>query len=283
MASALQLALNNDAYSHLLLVIPISLTLIYYEKDAVLPAPFKKYWGAILVGVALLLRGLSGLQLLHLSSSSALTLSMGALVIFWIGSAVSCFGIRMLGRFLFPLCFLFLIVPLPDRALNGVTEFLQQRSSLGADILFRAVGVPVVRDGVLLSIPGLDIEVAKECSSVRSSAMLIVITLVLAHLFLHTWTRKLLLVVAAIPLAVAKNAVRIFTIAELGTRVDRGFLHGKLHHHGGVVFLGIGVLEVVVLLWALRKSEGQSVAKKSGEDQAQLGVANPAERVRVQL
>jgi len=107
----------------------------------------------------------------------------------------------------------------------------------------------------MLSIPGLDIEVARECSSIRSSLMLIVTTMVLAHLFLRSWWRKVLLIVMAIPLSVAKNGLRIVTIAELGTRFDRGFLDGKLHHHGGIIFLALAVVAVGALLWVLRRTE----------------------------
>ena len=121
----------------------------------------------------------------------------------------------------------------------------------------------MTQDGIMLSIPGLDIEVAHECSSIRSSLMLIVTTLVLAHLFLRSWWRKVLLVAAAIPLSVAKNGLRIFTIGELGTRVDPGFLNGKLHHNGGVVFLAISVVAVVMLLWILRQTELQRPADAS--------------------
>jgi exosortase/archaeosortase family protein len=107
----------------------------------------------------------------------------------------------------------------------------------------------------MLSIPGLDIEVARECSSIRSSMMLIITTMVLAHLFLRSWWKQALLIVIAIPLSVAKNALRIFTIAKLGTRVDPGFLDGRLHRHGGIVFWGLAVAVVVVLLWGLTRSE----------------------------
>jgi exosortase/archaeosortase family protein len=107
----------------------------------------------------------------------------------------------------------------------------------------------------MLSIPGLDIEVARECSSIRSSMMLIVTTMFLAQLFLRSWWKKALLILVAIPLSVAKNALRIFTIAELGTRVDPGFLDGKLHRHGGIVFFSLAVVVVGLLVWALRGSE----------------------------
>jgi hypothetical protein len=49
--------------------------------------------------------------------------------------------------------------------------------------------------------------------------------------------------------------LRIFTIVELGTRVDPGFLTRKLHQHGGILFFGLSVVAVGVLLWVLRRTE----------------------------
>jgi exosortase/archaeosortase family protein len=66
--------------------------------------------------------------------------------------------------------------------------------------------------------------------------------------------------VAAIPLSIAKNGVRIFTISMLGTRVDPGFLHGNLHRHGGVIFFLLALLAVVLLLWLLGRSENPHLA-----------------------
>jgi len=254
--STLRLALSSDAYTHILLILPLSVALIYFEirQSPVIAKP-EGWFGAILLGVALVLLGSSAWNILHFSSGSRLSLTIFGLVVWWIGSAVICFGLPPLRPLLFPLCFLFLIVPLPERVVEAATEFLQHQSALASEILFRVARIPVTRDGIILSIPSLDIEVARECSSIRSSTMLIVVTLILAHLFLHSWWRKILLVVIAIPLSVAKNAVRIFTIAELGTRVNPGYLNGRLHHNGGFIFLGCALVVDVGLLWILRRGE----------------------------
>jgi exosortase len=190
---------------------------------------------------------------------------MLALVTWWIGSVILCFGVDTFRAFLFPLCFLFWMVPAPTFMLSGIVRFLQYQSAFAARILFEATRVPVTQDGIMLAIPGLNIEIVSECSSIRSSLMLVVTTMVLAHLFLRSWWRKSLLVAAAIPLSVAKNGLRIFTIAELGTRVDPGFLNGKLHHNGGIVFFGISVVAVVALLWILRRTEFRSPLERPVE------------------
>jgi len=255
----LKLALGSDAYTHILLIAPLSVALIYLERSGVPSRPSPNGWaGWMLLSVALLLRALTAVSVNAAPADVILSLSVLGLVLWWIGSAVVSFGFRIFRRRLFPLCFLFLIVPVTSGVVNWITQTLQYQSAVVATLLFRIAQVPVTRDGLILSIPGLDLEVARECSSIRSSTMLIVITLLLAHLFLHSKWRKFLLLAASLPLAVAKNAIRIFTIAELGTRVDPAYLDGKLHHNGGIFFLALAVMMIVLLLWILRQSELRS-------------------------
>ncbi|MGO9864854.1 MAG: exosortase/archaeosortase family protein [Terriglobales bacterium] len=266
LAMTMDLALRNEASTHILLILPLSVSLIYLDRSrwrrSDRDAGLALSRGGIGVGLA----ALAGAALIlclarwgqpqfNISPGGQLSLSMFALVIWWIGSVILSFGVGIFRSFLFPLCFLFWMVPLPPFALERIVLFLQQQSAFAARMLFLAAGVPVIQNGLILSIPSLDIEVASECSSIRSSLMLIVIAMVLAQLFLRSRWRKAVVVAAAIPLAVAKNGLRIFAIAELGTRVDPGFLTGNFHHHGGIVFLGIGVVAVGALVWALRRSE----------------------------
>jgi exosortase len=264
LVSTFELAFTNDAYTHILLILPLSAALIYADSKyaeatglAIRPKPDLRY-GAVLLAVALLAGSYVRWGMAATPPGDIrLSLSMCALVVWWIGSVLFCFGARTLRSFLFPLCFLFWMVPIPDFALNGIVEFLQQQSAVAARIMFRAIGVPATQDGIMVYIPNLGLEVARECSSIRSSVMLVVSTMVLAHLFLRSWWRQLLLIAASIPLSVAKNGLRIVTIGELGTRVDPGFLNGNLHHHGGIIFFGIAVIAVLVLLWILRRTEPQ--------------------------
>jgi exosortase len=262
-AESLQLALNSEAHTHILLILPLCLALIYSQSRS-FPAVIDSGGsaGVILLSAALLLRGFTAWNFCQMSSSSRLSLSMFAVVSWWIGSVVLCFGVQVFRRFLFPLCFLFLIVPLPENAVSWTVEFLQYKSAVATEILFRLAHVPVQRDGIWILIPGLNIEVERSCSSIRSSIILIVMTLVLAQLFLRSWWRKTLLVVVAVPLSIAKNAVRIFTLAELGTRVNAGYLTGRLHRQGGIVFLGVALLFIIGMLWGLRRSETQEPSAK---------------------
>jgi exosortase len=197
-----------------------------------------------------------------LPSDVQLSLSTLALVLWWMVSFALCFGDRAFSRAIFPLCLLLWMVPFPDIVLNPIVTGLQRGSAVMAHLLFAAVRVPVAQRGVLLHIPGLTLEVARECSSMRSSAVLLVTTMVMAHLLLRSPWRKALVIAVAIPLSIAKNGLRIFVIAMLATRVDRSFLTGRLHRQGGIIFLLIALAAEFLLIWILRNGEERSSENK---------------------
>ena len=255
------LALREDQYTHILLILPISVALILSEWQSLRPMVARNFRaGFTLLAIAVLLAGVVKWRSASLPSDVRLSIEMFALVLSWIAAFVLCFGSRVSRSVLFPLCFLFGLVPFPQVVLNEIVYLLQQGSAFAAYALFVAVGVPAAQDGVLVTIPGLTVEVAQECSSIRSSSMLLVTTMVLAHLLLRSPWRKLLVIVFAVFLSVAKNGLRIFTIAMLGTRVDAAFLTGRLHRQGGIVFFMIALVGVFVLLWIFRKGENTSLA-----------------------
>jgi len=255
LANTFRLAWANEAYTHIILILPLSLALIYFESKTARPAiEPSRLSGLLLLAISLAL-GFYARTSSVFAPDVQLTLSILAVVVWWVACVVFCLGISVFRAFLFPFCFLLWLVPLPDFLLNWIIVVLQSGSAAMAHWLFQLARVPVTRSGVTLSLPGIDIEVARECSSIRSSMVLIITTMVLAHLFLRSSWRKLLLVLIAIPLSVAKNALRIFVIVGLATRIDPGYLDGNLHHRGGIVFLMIALAVTGALLWLLARSE----------------------------
>ena len=202
---------------------------------------------------------------------------MAAAVTWWIGSFIACFGARLFRRWVFPLCFLFVLVPVPQAVLDDIVRLLQLGSAYTAHLLFAIVGVPVSQNGIQLAIPGLTIEVAKECSSVRSSMMLVVTSMVLAHLLLQSIWGKLLTIATAIVLTIAKNGLRIFTISMLGVYIDPGFLNGRLHRQGGVLFFLLALLGMLVQLQLTRVAE-RRLSSQGVRATAVVGTPAPATR-----
>jgi len=247
------LATADGKYTHILLIIPVTIALatLRWRESGYRP----QLWAG---GTALLLLAIFLSTVGWLSGASPdirLAIEMAGLVVWWIGSFLFCFGGSALAEFRFPLFFLFAVVPIPSILLDQIVSALQQSSTLAAQFLFLLFRVPVSRDGTMLAIPDLDIDVTPECSSIRSSLMLVVTTMVLAHLLLNGTWRKALVVAIAIPLSVAKNGLRIFVIGMLGSRVDPAYLTGNLHHHGGIVFFLIALAAIFLLLWFLRRGE----------------------------
>lgn len=256
LASSFALALNDDEYTHILLILPISAALIFMDWKP--PEPFAgsgASFNSILLVMAVSITALTRWKSDSLPFDVQLSVNMLAFVVWWVAAFVLCFGTPAFRRALFPLCFLFWLVPIPESLLNPIISLLQQGSAAAARLLFAAVGVRVEQDGLLLHIPGLTLEVARECSSIRSSLMLLVTTMVLAQLLLRSPWRKALIVALAIPLSIAKNGLRIFTIGMLGTRVDPSFLTGRLHRQGGIIFFLIALAAIFLMLWIARRGE----------------------------
>lgn len=155
----------------------------------------------------------------------------------------------------FPLLFLFLTIPFPAVLLNRAIYFLQRGSAGVTGMIFDLVGVPALREGFVFHLAHFNIEVAKECSGIRSSLALLILALVVGHLFLRSLWKQVVFVIAGLLIMVVKNGVRIATLTILAEYVNPGFLYGRLHHGGGVVFFLFGLLLLLPILWLLQRGE----------------------------
>jgi len=257
LASLFGLALRDDQYTHILLILPVSAVLLLMEWEP--PAGTSRL--SATAGSALLLIALLVKALVRWTRPSSpdvqLSLCILALLAWWIGAFILCFGARAFRRALFPLLFLLWMVPLPQAVLDPLVSLLQQGSAASARWLFAVAGIPVEQRDMLLHLPGLTLEVAPECSSIRSSMMLLVTSTVLAQLLLLSAWRKTVVVAAAIPLSVLKNGLRIFALGTLATRVSPSFLTGRFHRQGGIIFFLIALLGIVLFVWILRRGENR--------------------------
>jgi exosortase len=139
--------------------------------------------------------------------------------------------------------------------MSAVITFLQHGSAVLSYYLFRAIGVAAFRDGMIIALPGLQIEVAPECSGIRSSISLLILTLAGANLYLRSDLNKVLLVLLLVPLVILKNAIRIVTLSTLALYVDPSFLAGSLHHKGGIVFFLIAMAILIPAISVMRRLE----------------------------
>ncbi len=258
LAEVFSLAINNGAYTHILLILPISFVLIGLQwRKRVLTPQSNVRAGAALLALAAL-AGLSGWQWAKASPFGheiRLTIEMAALVTWWIASFVLCFGGRAFRHCLLPLLFLFWLVPMPAFVLSQVVKGLQEGTASVARVFFVISGVPVSQNGTILSVPGVTVEVAEECSSIRSSMMLVVTSMVMSYILLRSFWGRTIVTLAALPLAIAKNGLRVFTLAALAAYVDPAVLKSWLHRQGGVLFFAVALAAVAALICLLARLE----------------------------
>ncbi len=250
----IRLSLGQETYSHIILIPFISAFLLVRERRTIFARPERCWsvWVGLLVAGALVY---SFGQRYPVDENDRLSAAIAGVIVIWLGTFVLCYGLRAFRSGLFPLLFTFLMVPIPGFLLSRAIALLQAGSAEVSYAAFELLAVPVFRTGFVFSLPGVTIEVARECSGIRSALALLILSLLAGHLFLRsTWTRALL-VLAALPLVVVKNGLRIVTLSLLSVYVDPSFLTGRLHHQGGTVFFLVALALLLPVLGFLERTE----------------------------
>ncbi|MGI9101574.1 MAG: exosortase/archaeosortase family protein [Terriglobales bacterium] len=248
-------AWRTDDQSYILLVPAMAFGLIYWDRRRIFASVAEKldFRGLIGLGTAVLLAIVAYAS--PAGSERELACTAFALISFWAGAFTLCFGVTAARAATFALGFMVCIVPIPASIIDFTTVTLQKGSADAVDWIFSLTGVPYLRDGFVFQLAGQGIEVARECSGIRSSLSLIVLTLIIAHESLQSNWRRVVLILCTVPIVVLKNGVRIVTLTLLAVYVDPSFLTGSLHHDGGIVFFLIGLVMLVPILHLLRRSE----------------------------
>ena len=138
-----------------------------------------------------------------------------------------------LSRSRFALLFLVFTIPLPMFLLEGIVTALQLASAEASDIVFRLTGASYHRSGLVFEFPNVAVELAEECSGIRSSLSLFILSIITGYLFLRTFSRRVILALAIFPITVVKNGFRIVTITLLANYVDMRFLTNHWIHSSG--------------------------------------------------
>jgi len=187
--------------------------------------------------------------------SNRLTGYILAFVLLIAAGFVAVFGRVAAKSSMCALGFLLFLVPMPDALVSRVIYVLQAGSAAIAGFLFDVCQVPALRQGFVFHLPRMSIEIAKECSGIRSSIALLILAVLVAHFVLQTFWKKMVFVAAGLVMMLVKNGVRIATLTILANYVDPSFLYGRLHHSGGVVFFLIGLGLMLPVYWLLKKGE----------------------------
>jgi exosortase len=164
-------------------------------------------------------------------------------VILLAGLIWTFWGIQRLRTLAFPILLLACMVPLPVMLYNSVAAPLQLLASDIASQIAQAGGVSVFRDGNIIQLAGVSLGVEEACSGLNSLSALSVGGLLFGYLLCSRLLSRIILFVAAIPLAIGINILRVAGTAVLAD-YNQEFAMGFYHLFSGwLVFVaGAGIL-----------------------------------------
>ena len=228
---------RSETFTHGFLVLPIVLWLIWRVRHALaLRMPQPTAWVLLpTAGVlfAWLLADLAGVN-------AVAQLAFVALLVLTVPAVL---GVPVTRQIIFPLCFLFLAVPIGE-------VFLPQLMEWTADFTvfaLRLSGVPVFREGLQFVIPSGNWSVVEACSGVRYLIASFTVGTLFAYLNYQSTKRRLLFMLVSILVPIVANWVRAYMIVMLGHLSGNKLAVGVDHLIYGWVFFGI----VIMLMFAI--------------------------------
>lgn len=239
--------LNDPDAGHGLLLAPLAAWLAWRRgiHPAARPAPAA---GSMILGLAVALAFGASLA----AEVFSLRVSM------WIAGAglvVGFCGARQLLHWWLPATLLALSVPLPAVILGTLALPLQLvASEIGAGLLAWR-HVPVLLTGNVIRLPGQTLFVTEACSGLRSLSSLIALGVLIGGLWLRLPATRLLLVLAAIPVAVLLNGFRVFMTGFLVYYVDPALGEGFMHQTEGWIVFVVAFVLLGAMAWVLLRAE----------------------------
>jgi exosortase len=221
--SMVQTWLNHSDNSHGILVPLVSLCLIWQRKENLKTVKISNSnWGAVILMISM------GLYLLSYAGAVAVV-SRAMIVSSLIGLVIFTLGKDIFSMLVFPLLFLFFMVPVPDSILGLVSLPLQLFATKVSTFFLQMFSIPAYREGNMLYFAQTQLEIAEACSGIRSIMSFGMLSFIFAYMMDKIWWKKIVLVLSTIPLALFANIFRVTgtgTLAHFyGDRVARGFLH----------------------------------------------------------
>jgi exosortase len=246
---------QSSYYSHLVLIPFVSAYFLFTERKRIFAQTghsWKLGTGIVVMGFLVYLTAVWQSEWLGPNDYASLA-TLGAVFVVW-GGFVIAFGTASFGRARFSLLFLILVVPIPLFLLDGLISLLQAASTEVTQWLFDLTGTAYFRDGFVFQLSNITIEVAKECSGIRSTIALIITGILAGYLFLDSWWQTAVLLITIFPITVLKNAIRILTLSLLAIHVDTRFITDSfLHHSGGFLFYIPALFFMWLVIWTMRR------------------------------
>ncbi len=257
---------SSTLYSHIPLIPFISLYLAWSRRGAVFAAGRGNatlgLCATLIAALSLAVPAIAGFRGILLAEPTHLALIISAYVALIVAAAGWLLDPALTRAVAFPLAFLLFMIPLPPAWVAFVELGLQHGSAAVAIALLDIARTPVFYHDLLLQLPGITLHVAPECSGIHSTLALLMVSLLAGYSFLRSPLHAGLLAMAVLPLALFRNGLRIFTVAELCVHGGPAMIDSPIHRRGGPVFFALSLIPLFLLLAYLMRRE-QRVANRT--------------------
>jgi exosortase len=196
----------------------------------------------VVPGLLLLLLGVLGAELF---------LARVSFVVVLAGMIWLLAGGAVLKLLRFPLFVMLLGIPLPQVVFNQITLPLQLLASSLAATVLPLLHVPVLREGNVMQLPSMQLEVAEACSGIRSLMSLFTLAVLYVYFAERSTAKRLLIVAASLPVAVVANAFRIVGTGVLVQFWSPERALGFFHEFSGLIIFAVSLAMMVGVHWLL--------------------------------
>jgi len=227
---------RSETFAHGFMILPISLYLIWLKRDDLALLQPR----ASLTGLAALALAAAGWLAGHLVDVQVVE-QLG-LVGMIISLTWALLGTQVLRTIMFPLGFLFFMVPIGEFLIPPMMEFTAHFSVR----MIQLTGIPVYADGFFISLPSGDWSIVEGCSGVRYIIASVAVGALYAYMFYHNWWRRAAFMLLAIVTPIIANGLRAFMIIMIGHFSGMKLATGVDHLIYGWVFFG---LVVMLMFW----------------------------------
>jgi exosortase len=240
---------KDPDFSHGFLVPLFSFYVVWRRREEIFSIKSSpSWWGLPIIAAALLM-------LLVGALGAELFVARVSLVLLLAGLTVMFSGVERFKAILFPWALLFLMIPIPAIIFNQITFPLQLLASKAASACLPLLGVPVFREGNVINLPSMPLEVAEACSGIRSLMSLGTMAIIYGYLLEPTVWRRIVLALASVPIAVAANAARVVGTGLCVQYWDPDKALGFFHEFSGWAIFVISLILLYLLHSVLRLGE----------------------------
>jgi exosortase len=239
---------TDENYSHGFLVPVIAL---YFADQAARRGPVSVKGGSGL-GIIMLV----GAVLIRLLTIPLPIPFLGqlAFIVGLAGLFALLFGAAALRRYWFAFSFLVFMVPLPLAIYSRLASPLQLLASQVASTVMNATGVPVLREGNHMTLPGgVQLFVAEACSGMRQLTGFLALTTAVAYLSRRQLWYRSMIIVSAVPIALTANITRVMLTGYIMHFLNPEYALGTFHTVEGLLMMGFGLLLLNLECWILDK------------------------------